>query len=142
MLEIEEMLIEHERLRLKVYTCPAGKITIGVGRNLQDRGITKNEVMLLLKNDITYFDFELKNRFPWFTELSRNRQNILIDMAFNLGIAGLLKFKKTLKYIEMCDYVSASQEMLKSKWAKQVGFRALELSEMLELDISFKESKF
>ena len=49
---LKDMLIRHEGLKLKPYLCTAGKLTIGVGRNIQDRGITYQEAMMLLENDI------------------------------------------------------------------------------------------
>ena len=121
----------HEGERLKVYTCSAGKLTIGVGRNLEDRGISVEESNMLLDNDLAQFQVELLRKLPWVSDLDEVRQRVLIDMAFNLGISGLLTFKKTLAAIKRGDYEKAAPMMLDSKWATQVGKRAERLSTMM-----------
>jgi lysozyme len=128
---IEEQLILHEGLRLKPYRCTAGKLTIGVGRNLDDVGITQDEAMYLLRSDVARCARDLRNRLPWFDSLDAIRQRVLLDMAFNLGIKGLLSFKNTLEFVRKGEWKSASENMLKSKWAKQVGRRAVRLSTMM-----------
>ena len=121
----------HEGERLKVYKCTAGKLTIGVGRNLEDRGISVEESNMLLDNDLAAFQVELLRKLPWVADLDDVRQRVLIDMAFNLGISGLLTFKNTLAAIKRGDYEKAAPMMLDSKWATQVGKRAERLSTMM-----------
>lgn len=121
----------HEGERLKVYKCTSGKLTIGVGRNLEDRGITIEESNMLLDNDLAAFQVELLRKLPWVADLDEVRQRVLIDMAFNLGVAGLLTFKKTLAAVKRGDYAKAAPMMLDSKWAEQVGKRAERLSTMM-----------
>jgi len=121
----------HEGERLKPYRCTAGKLTIGVGRNLEDRGITAEESAYLLNNDIQREWKALTTALPWVTGLNDVRQRVLLDMAFNLGIAGLLKFKNTLATIQRGDFVKAADMMLDSLWAKQVKGRAVRLSQMM-----------
>lgn len=121
----------HEGERLKPYRCTAGKLTIGVGRNLEDRGITRDESAMLLANDIADMERELQRALPWVARLDEVRQRVLVDMAFNLGIVGLLNFKRTLATIETGDYQQAATMMLDSKWAKQVGQRAERLARMM-----------
>ena len=128
---LKDMLIRHEGERLKVYMCPAGKPTIGVGRNLEDRGISHVESDFLLDNDIEAFTANLTKRLFWFKDLDSVRQAVLVDMAFNMGVAGLMAFKKTLKAIENGKWTEASRQMLDSRWATQVGSRATELAEMM-----------
>lgn len=127
-----QQLRRHEGERLKPYRCTAGKLTIGVGRNLDDRGITAEESAYLLSNDIDRVWTELKTRLPWVTGLSDVRQRVLLDMAFNLGIDGLLKFRNTLATIQAGNYQKAGEMMLDSLWAKQVGMRAQRLSRMMQ----------
>lgn len=121
----------HEGERLKPYRCTAGKLTIGVGRNLEDRGITAEESAYLLGNDISGFYAALLRELPWVAQLDDVRQRVLLDMAFNLGIAGLLGFRNTLATIKAGDYEKAGPMMLQSKWAEQVGKRAERLSTMM-----------
>lgn len=121
----------HERERLKPYRCTSGKLTIGVGRNIEDRGITAAESAYLLGNDIDGFYVALQKALPWINQLDEVRQRVLLDMAFNLGIQGLLTFKKTLAAIKAGDYKKAGPMMLDSRWAGQVGERADRLSAMM-----------
>ena len=122
----------HEGLELRPYRCTSGKLTIGYGRNLEARGITEAEAGELLLNDINELTAQLSSRLYWFWGLSIVRRAVLTDMAYNLGINGLLSFKKTLRHIELHDYDAAADEMLNSKWAAQVGQRADRLAEMMK----------
>ncbi|MFA5628138.1 MAG: glycoside hydrolase family protein [Thiohalomonadaceae bacterium] len=129
---LTEQLIRHEGLRLKPYRCPAGKLTIGIGRNLEDRGITEEEARYLLQNDINSVILALQKAIPEiFRNISYNRQSVLVNMGFNLGVQGLLGFKKMLAALANCNFELAAKEMLDSKWARQVGKRATELADMM-----------
>lgn len=127
-----QLLLKHEGLRLKPYRCTAGKLTIGVGRNLEDNGISKQEAFYLLERDIDAVLSSLIHKFPWFKELNDVRKAVVIDMAFNLGIKGFSNFEKTIEYIAQQEYEKASIEMLDSAWATQVGYRANDLSNLMK----------
>jgi len=129
--ELELQLIDHEDIKLKPYRCSADKLTIGVGRNLDDNGITKAEAMMMLRNDLTRTRFGLEKVFPGFLGLSRRRRMALIDMCFNLGLPRFLQFKKMLAAVVARDFNLAAEEMLSSAWAKQVGQRAQTLATMM-----------
>ena len=129
--KLKEQLIRDEGLKLKPYRCTADKLTIGVGRNLEDVGISEDEAMYMLGNDIMNVEAILDRTFKWFNNLDSVRQDVLINMAFNMGIAKFLGFKRTIAYIEKGEYEEASVEMLNSLWAKQVGDRALRLSKQI-----------
>lgn len=131
---LEKQLTEHEAERLKIYKCPAGKWSIGVGRNLEDRGITHAEARYLLRNDIFEAERQLKALAFW-DGLSEIRQRVLVDMVHNLGFAGLLQFKRMLDALAHNNYDGAADEMLRSRWAIQVGKRAIRLSAMMRKDI-------
>lgn len=126
---LKEELKRDEGLRLKPYRCTAGKLTIGVGRNLDDVGISQSEADMLLEHDLEKVIAQLSYRLPWWANVSEKRQHVLINMAFNLGIDGLLKFKNTLALIQAGKYQEASVAMLDSRWANQVGNRAKRLAE-------------
>ncbi|MGN7613057.1 glycoside hydrolase family protein [Magnetococcales bacterium HHB-1] len=128
---MKDQLIQHEGLRLKPYRCTAGKLTIGVGRNLDDNGISKAEALHLLGNDINRVIRELNSSFPWFETLDETRKRVLIDMSFNVGLTTLCRFKRMLRAIEAGNYSLAAKEMLDSRWARQVGQRATKLSRMM-----------
>ena len=127
---IEEQLILHEGLKLKPYRCTAGKLTIGVGRNLDDKGISKEEALFLLRNDI-HEVMDALEKHEWYLALDPIRQKVVIDMAYNLGVGGLLKFRKMIAALERGDYEGAADQMLDSRWAEQVGMRATRLAEMM-----------
>jgi len=129
---LEQQLIEHEGLRLDMYKDTVGIWTIGVGRNLEHVGLRNEaEARFLLRSDVLAIRAELERRLPWLDELDEVRQRVLLDMAFNLGVAGLCKFTATLDHVEARRYDQASVEMLDSRWADQVGQRAVRLSEMM-----------
>lgn len=117
--------------RLKPYRDTVGKLTIGVGRNLDDVGITPDESAYLLAKDINKVLRQLDEKLPWWRGLCFNRQRVLVNMAFNLGIAGLLGFKNTLAAVQAGQYDKAAEGMLSSKWASQVGKRADRLAELM-----------
>lgn len=121
----------HEGLELKPYKDTVGKITIGVGRNLTDRGISKEEAYYLLRNDVSITITDLDKNLSWWKTLDEVRQRVLADMCFNLGISKLLGFKNTLELIRKGDYESAASAMLNSLWAKQVKGRAIRLANMM-----------
>ncbi|MCB1719381.1 MAG: glycoside hydrolase family protein, partial [Candidatus Competibacteraceae bacterium] len=115
------------------YRDTVGKLTIGIGRNIEDKGITIQEAVMLLKNDIKEIGDTL-SKYQWFSNLQANspRQAIIISMAFNMGIGGLLNFRKMIQCLEAKDYTGAAEEMLNSKWAAQVPNRAKRHSEIMK----------
>ena len=127
----ENQLIDHEGLELKPYHCTADKLTIGVGRNIQDRGITEDEARYLLKNDIKIVEDELLTRQPVVAGLDSVRQRVLVDMGFNLGLPILMKFQNMWAAIEDEDYHEAARQMMDSRWASQVGRRAERLAQAM-----------
>lgn len=147
-----DQLILHEGLELKVYKDTLGIDTIGVGRNLEDRGITDGELMhmnllreeiytngitekdarFLLGNDIDIVERELLDAHPCLERLDDVRIRVLLDMAFNLGVPRLRKFKNMWAGIHEGDYIRAGDEMMDSRWANQVGARAVRLCKMMK----------
>lgn len=128
---LAQQLIRDEGLRLKPYRCSAGRLTIGVGRNLEDRGITEAEALMLLDNDTSAFWGQLAAALPWIMQAPEAVQEVLVNMCFNLGLAGLLGFRQTLAHLEAGRHAEAAAEMLRSRWAGQVGARAERLAERL-----------
>ena len=126
-----EQLVDHEGLELHPYEDSLGIITIGVGRNLEERGISEDEAFYLLGNDIEIIWDELIKQHPIVEDLDDQRQMILLDMAFNMGGPRLGKFKKMWAAIEDGDMIEASKQALDSRWADQVGRRAERLAERL-----------
>lgn len=134
MLDYDELIRELRRdegVRRKPYRDTVGKLTIGVGRNLDDVGLFDDEVDYLLRNDIDRAVDDLDRVMPWWRKLSARRQRVLVNMCFNMGLPTLLTFKNTLRAVEEGRYGDAADGMLASKWARQVGARAQRLAEMM-----------
>ena len=127
---IQQLTID-EGLRLRPYNCSSGKLTIGIGRNIEDIGITEEEAKYLLSNDLTRTYLELKANFDWFDYLNSYRQEVLMNMCFNLGISRLKTFRLMLAAVEMGDFHESSKQMMDSRWARQVGERAKRLSRVM-----------
>lgn len=129
--KLRDELTRDEKEMLTLYKDTVGKYTIGVGRNLSDRGINHEESQFMLDNDIKLVESDLNSKLPWWVNLTDNRQRVLANMCFNLGINRLLGFKNTLEFIKTGEYNKAADGMLQSLWAKQVGERATRLSNMM-----------
>ena len=128
---LTNQLIIDEGLKLKPYHCTSNKLTIGVGRNLDDVGITEGEAKFLLKNDISRVAGECMYEFDWFSGLSERRKEAIINLVFNMGLSKFKQFKKTISYIEQGLFELAGTELLDSNYAKQVGNRSIRVANML-----------
>ena len=117
------------------YHDSVGKLTIGYGRNLTDRGLSSSEAEYLLTNDIQEVIDGLRKAYWWLDSINEVRQEVVINMAFNLGLAGFAKFRNTIGYISDGNFKQAAANMLKSKWAIQVGYRARELAREMETGV-------
>lgn len=120
-----------EDVKLKPYRDSVGKLTIGIGRNLDDVGITRNEAFALLANDVARVERELDTTLPWWRQMPEARQQVLANMCFNMGMDRLLGFQHMLAALQVGHWDEAAAEMLDSKWAKQVGNRAQRLATMM-----------
>ena len=147
-----DQLILHVCLKLQVYQDHLGIDTIGVGRNLEDRGITDGELAFmnmlkaeiyeqgitetharfLLANDIDIVEKQLSNAHPCISGIGVVRIRVLLDMGFNLGVPRLNKFKNMWKALSELNYIGASFEMLDSRWAKQTPNRAKDMAQIMK----------
>ena len=114
------------------YKCSAGFLTIGVGRNIEERGLSDDEIDYILNNDVNIATDELVRTFDWYPDLDEVRQRVVIDMVFNLGMPRFQQFKKMIQALDEGDYKEASIQMMDSRWASQVGARAERLRDMME----------
>ena len=131
---LEKVLVEHEGLCLDLYrdTASPPRWTIGIGRNLSDVSLRdETEALYLLGRDLDAIRAELDHAWPHWRQLDEVRADVVLSMAFNLGVSGFMRFVKTRRFIEEQSWDRASLEMLRSRWAEQVGRRAIELSTML-----------
>ena len=134
MSKLVEQLKIHEGVRTHAYLCSESKITCGVGRNLDSDGgigLSEDEIDFLLNNDIKRCRQELEFHFDWLKELDDVRQDAMINLCFNIGITSLKKFSKALAAMNVHDYETAATEFLDSRWASQVGTRALDVTDMI-----------
>jgi len=157
---LEQELIRDEGLKLFPYEDTVSKITIGVGRNLTDKGLTRNELsslglninlnkeqvisvllergltkqecLMLLSNDIDDAWEDLTTALPWIEQKPEAVQRVCTNMVFNMGISRFLKFKQTISFIRLDKHAEAAEEMMDSKWAAQTGNRAIRLSNLIK----------
>lgn len=122
--EIRDHIKEYEGFSALVYSCPSGYDTIGFGRNIEQKGITKQEAEYLLANDIQQCIKELKGIINRFDDLPDKAKLVLIDMCYNLGLSKLLNFENMLDAIDARDWEKAAEELLDSRYARQVKRRA------------------
>ena len=127
-----ETLRRHEGVKNTLYKCTSDKWTIGVGRNLEDVGLSEEDIDMLLLNDIKRTKELMDDYIPWHNDLDEVRQEALINFVFNVGIGTTMKFKNAMAALEAHDYDTAAVEMLDSNWAKQVGSRAEEVTQMIK----------
>jgi lysozyme len=126
-----EMIKRHEGVRNKPYKDTVGKLTIGVGRNLDDKGLSDDEVEYLFRNDLREVERIASNICPSFYRLSEGRQAALMDMAM-MGETRLRGFKKMFNAIARNDWTAARLECLDSKWRLDVGDkRANDVADLL-----------
>lgn len=127
---LEAELRRDEGIRTHPYVDTGGVLTIGVGRNLSTNGLRPREIDVLLRNDIDEALADCES-FPWWTTLTPVRQRVVCNMRFNLGPVRFRGFTRMLDALVHDDYERAADEMLHSKWATQVGARAVRLAQMM-----------
>jgi lysozyme len=135
----------------RTYRCTAGKLSAGVGRNLDDvglrpeeaefldidleyvkkHGLTRNQALYLLDGDIDDCLKQLDRQLPWWRHMDGVRQRVLINMCFNMGIRTLLTFKNTLRMMKAGEYEDAAMNMTHSAWYRQVGKRSKRLVDLM-----------
>jgi lysozyme len=128
---VAELITRHEGKRLKPYTDTMGKLTIGIGRNLTDVGLSEDECLLLLQHDIGRA-VNMLSQYQWYVRLDDVRQAAVIDLMFNLGPSRFAGFKNMIAALDRSDYKDAAAQLLDSAYALQVGQRARDLAYMLE----------
>ena len=134
-MDLKSQLMREEGAESCAYQDSLGFWTIGVGRLIDSRkggGLSNEEIDFLLENDIKTKTREVLLALPWMPRLSDPRQAVLIGMAFQMGIGGLLKFKRALGSIEDGQYAEAAVEMLESKWGNQTPERAYRMAKQME----------
>mgnify|MGYP003139097059 FL=1 len=126
-----KQLKKHEGVELKPYKCTSNKLTIGIGRNLEDVGISEHEAEFLLMNDLDTYMTAAKT-YDWYAGLNDARKAVIVNMLFNMGQTNFNKFLKMKQALDVGDFPEAAKQMLDSRWAKQVKGRSAELSKQME----------
>jgi lysozyme len=132
---LRKLLLKHEGYRQFLYKDSRNVSTIGIGRNCETKGVSIDEALFLLDDDLMFFSDKLTATFPWFSTLDENRQAALIDMTFNLGVNGFLEFHDMISALDLHDYEKAASCLLSSEYAKQVGQRSQDLAEILRTGV-------
>jgi len=131
MVRLRATITRHEGSRLQMYQDSLGIWTIGVGHNIQEKGISPKVMELMLDEDLEEAISELKRSVSFFSKMPQQVQEALVNLSFNMGIPRLMQFKKTLALLREGDFESAADELLDSRYAEQVGRRALEIADMI-----------
>ena len=134
-MDLKSQLLREEGAESCAYQDSLGYWTIGVGRLIDSRkggGLSNEEIDYLLENDIKRNYEAVLAALPWIEKLNDARQAVLIGMAFQMGLKGLLQFKRMLGSIEDGQYVEAAEEMVKSRWAMQTPKRAYRMAQQME----------
>jgi lysozyme len=129
-------LARDEGVRLKPYRCMAGKLTIGIGRNLDDVGVSAREAEAMLRADIARTEEELDKLMPWWRQLDEVRQRVVLNMAFNMGAAEVSHWRNWHALLQAQQWGAAADSMLQTLWARQVGPRATRLAAMVRTGIT------
>jgi lysozyme len=134
-----QQLISDEGIKPQVYKDSVGLWTIGIGRlvdpSIPGSGLRPDEIQYLFNNDVKDRMKALFKALPWLQSLDEARQGVLLNMSFQLGVAGLLKFGNTLQLVKEGRYSEASFNMLQSLWAKQTPARAKRLAKQMSTGI-------
>ena len=128
---LREMLIKDEGYEKFPYRDTTGHITIGIGHNLSDNGLPDHIIERLFLHDIQTVEKQLRGELSYWKTLPDNARLVLLNMGFNLGINGLLQFKRMLAHVRLKEWKLAADEMLNSRWARQVGDRATRLAKLM-----------
>jgi lysozyme len=125
--DLDQILLD-EGFREKPYRCTEDYLTVGHGINL-DAGITEEESKLIVLHRLKKLDVSLQRNLDWYKTAPSELQNVLCSMGYQLGVSGLLKFKKALAAMEAKDYETAAAELLDSRWSRQTSLRAHRLAD-------------
>ena len=124
---------KHEGFSPVVYQCTAGYDTIGYGQRVKYLKVTQEQAEEWLLEELQNLKYILADKYDWFLSAPQEVKDIVMNMNYQLGVSAFSKFKKTIKYIKVKDYKSASTEMLDSKWARDdTPGRAKELSDRMK----------
>ena len=122
---------EHEGFRSRVYKCTEGYDTIGYGFAIKDLELDEDIAEEILLRKLEKLIKRLRDKFDWLDEVPHAVQGVLINMAYQMGVSGVSKFKKALHAMQMMQWKIAADELLDSRWAKQTPNRAKELSDII-----------
>lgn len=129
--ELLNRIKEHEGFRSRVYKCTEGYDTIGYGFAIKDLYLSEGISELILKEKVTNLRLRMGKKISWFDEAPREVREVLLEMAYQMGVSGVSKFKNALKHMKNEEWNKAADEMLLSRWYKQTPKRAKELSEII-----------
>ena len=132
--ELLNRIKEHEGFRSRVYKCTEGYDTIGYGFAIKDLYLSEGISELILKEKVTNLRLRMGKKISWFDEAPREVREVLLEMAYQMGVSGVSKFKNALKHMKNEEWNKAADEMLLSKWSEQVGQRSVTLSNMMRND--------
>jgi lysozyme len=132
-MSVKTLIEGHEGRKSKLYKCTAGKNTIGIGRNVDDVGLSDDEIDYLFENDLKRAQ-DAASKYSWFAELSEVRQAAVLDLMFNIGASRFAGFRNFIQAMSQQQYTWAAAELVDSKWYSQVGRRGPRIASMIRSD--------
>ena len=133
LIEMKKELEMDEGYKKAPYRDTVGKITIGVGRNLTDNGLSDSEIDFMLENDIENCYKQLQQKYPWFLSLPEPQQRVMINLCFNMGLNRLAQFGTFLGFMSRREFAQAAADLETTAWYEQVGERGPRMVERLKL---------
>ena len=126
------VLRRHEGFKDRPYRDTVGVLTIGYGWNLESDPMAREAAEIQMRMKLESLEALLLSKFDWYPNLSQTRKDVILNMCYNLGLDGFSNFRNTIWLLQNSRFAEAGEEMLKSKWAKQVGNRAIFLSDKMK----------
>lgn len=129
--QLVDYIKQAEGFRSLAYECPAGKLTVGYGKNIEDLpGLTEEQASVILQMDLVIAAKEVDSFAP--KDIGPNRRAALTAMVFQLGMPTVMKFKKMLAALEQGNWLEAADQALDSRWARQTPSRAEWVAEIFK----------
>ena len=131
MKDLFKRIKHHEGYRPEVYNCSEGYPTIGIGFTIKDLYLDEDIADMILDRKLIKLIKRVRDKFDWLDDVPHEVQGVLVEMAYQMGLSGVCKFKNALKYMEHQNWERAADEMLMSRWHKQTPNRCKELSNII-----------
>ena len=129
-MSVVDSIVQHEGFRARPYPDPIhgwARATFGHGLTY----IEEDESLDIVRRRVERIDRQLRQLVDGYAALPQTARDVLVEMAYQMGVGGVLRFRKMLDALEAGDFEHAADEMLDSRWARQTPKRAQELADKM-----------